>query len=90
MFEWDEDKRAFNLAKHGVDFDIVWDMDWARSFDTPDGRREYGEVRILALVPLGDRIYTCVYTRRGNNRRIISLRKSNEREEIKYEKALDD
>jgi len=90
MFEWDEAKRRYNLSKHDVDFETVWELDWAKSFDTPDGRKEYGEVRIIALVPLEHRLYTCVYTKRGENRRIISLRKSNEKEEVRYEKALDD
>lgn len=90
MFEWDESKRKHNLAKHDVDFDAVWEMDWARAAFTPDGRKEYGEMRIVALVMLGNRLHTCIYTQRGANKRIISLRKSNEKEEIRYEKKLDD
>jgi uncharacterized DUF497 family protein len=28
IFEWDEAKRAVNLAKHGVDFARIWDFEW--------------------------------------------------------------
>ncbi|MCE2927923.1 MAG: BrnT family toxin [Rickettsiales bacterium] len=90
MFEWDKTKQQKNLAKHGVDFECVWEMDWLNAAFTPDGRKEYGELRIVAFLPYGKRLYTCIYTQRGENKRIISLRKSNEKEEVRYEQKLDD
>ena len=27
-FEWDPDKAANNLEKHGVSFEVAWDFDW--------------------------------------------------------------
>lgn len=49
MFEWDENKRAANLAKHGIDF-----VRAARIFQNPvleriDNREDYGEQRFIAI-----------------------------------------
>ena len=86
MFEWDESKRKHNLAKHGVDFDAVWEMDWAVAWQRLDNRADYGETRYVAFAPIGDRLYCCAYTQRGENKRIISLRKANKKEVWMYEK----
>jgi uncharacterized protein len=45
-----------------------------------DDRQDYGEIRMIATGPIGDRIFMCVYTWRNGIRRIISLRKANEEE----------
>lgn len=84
MFEWDETKRKRNLEKHGVDFETVWDMDWARALRLADSRLEYGEERYIALGFISGRLHVCVYTLRGADYRIISLRKANKREEKLY------
>lgn len=73
-FEWDPRKADANLAKHGVDFAAA-----AAIFDGPvlqrlDGRREYGEARIIAVGGNEGVCLTIVYVRRGQNRRIISAR----------------
>lgn len=80
MFEWDEKKRAANLAKHGIDFEAVWSLEWRYAWVRPDTRREYGEKRSIALGFIGQRLYCCAYAERGGKRRIISLRKANARE----------
>ena len=52
-----------------------------------DARIDYGETRFVATGPiaaLGNRIFVVVYTWRENIRRIISLRKANDREIRKY------
>ena len=35
-FEWDEKKRAANLAKHGVDFAAAEEFDFESALVTPD------------------------------------------------------
>lgn len=89
MFTWDEIKRQQNISKHHTDFESVWDMSWERALHTPDGRKEYGEIRFIAMAPLNDRLYVCVYTKRPEGIRIISLRKANKREEKHYAQAMD-
>lgn len=55
---------------------------------TVDDRHDYGEVRIRALGVVGARILHCVYTDRGNLRRIISLRYAARKERDAYRAAF--
>ncbi|MEO0680654.1 MAG: BrnT family toxin [Pseudomonadota bacterium] len=87
IFEWDEAKRAANLAKHGVDFADAARLEWGAAVPVPDHRRDYGERRVIALVPLDGRLHVCVHVLRGRRVRIISLRKANARERRVHEQA---
>lgn len=83
-FEWDEEKRLVNIDKHGVDF-----LDVCRLFEEPylmfqDKRRDYGEVRSLAIGHVSARLMVIVFTKRQETIRIISARKANEREKEKF------
>lgn len=89
MFEWDEAKRRRNLAKHGVDFESVWDMDWVNAIRLDDTRKDYGEMRYVALGLIEGQLYFCAYTERGENKRIISLRKANRKERMLYEEEAE-
>jgi uncharacterized DUF497 family protein len=80
MFEWDEAKRAANLAKHSVDFATVEAFEWETALTEPDRRRDYGEARFRGLGLVGERLYFIAYVRRGFVTRVISLRKANEKE----------
>jgi uncharacterized DUF497 family protein len=76
VFTWDEKKRKLNLAKHGIDF-----ADAEAVFDGPlvtaeDRREPYGEPRYVALGLLEDIVVSIVYTERGDEIRIISIRKA--------------
>ncbi|MGQ0564181.1 MAG: BrnT family toxin [Gemmobacter sp.] len=85
MPDWDEDKRQTNLAKHGVDFDAIAAFDWTTATVEPDARRDYAEMRWIALGKIGDRLHYLAFTRRGADTRIISLRKANRRERRRWE-----
>ena len=82
-FEWDESKRAANLAKHGFDL-----MDGAALFD---GRPVYtypslrsGEQRFVTIGPLQDRLVAVVWTERDIAIRLISLRRARDEEKNRY------
>lgn len=88
VFEWDAAKNAANLVKHGIDFD-----DAVRVFEGPvlevvDDRRNYGEVRIIAVGAVDGREVTVVYTRRGTHRRMISARRAHSRERKAYREVF--
>ncbi len=85
-YEWDEDKRAANLAKHGVDFSRAELFDWQTALEAPDTRNDYGEERWIDLGLIGNRLHVLIYTRRRGAIRIISLRRANQREGYHYEK----
>ncbi|MCG6114541.1 MAG: BrnT family toxin [Mesorhizobium sp.] len=51
-----------------------------------DARRNYGEERRIAYGHLSGRLHVCVYTVRGDELRIISVRKANSREVSTYDR----
>ena len=82
-YEWDEAKRLETLETRGIDFAEIYGFDW----DTADTRRSYrnNEERQVSLGMIGNRLYYVVWVQRGENRRIISLRKANRRESRVYD-----
>jgi len=86
QYQWDERKNVANMEKHGVDFTLAEKFCWDTAMETIDDRADYGEKRWVALGLIGDRVYVMIYTLRGDNIRIISLRKANKREAEHYEK----
>jgi uncharacterized DUF497 family protein len=83
-FEWDENKREGNLAKHGVDFVRAVRLFDGLVIEAVDTRRNCRETRMRCLGEIEGRVYAIVYTWRGDNRRIISARKANAREARAY------
>ena len=81
-YEWDEAKRQSNIAKHGIDFALIEEFDWATVKEEPAVRD--GEERIVAFGYVGSRLHMFAYVERGANIRIISMRKANLREENRY------
>ena len=53
-------------------------FDWDTAVIVQDSRRD--EPRFIATGFIGNRLHVAAYTRRGDKRRIISLRKANQRE----------
>lgn len=90
VLEWDEAKRVSNRGHHGVDFSDAEHLEWESARYLPDLRRNYAEGRIQGFVLLGTRLHVMVFTIRKTGLRIISLRKANDREIDRYEKALQD
>lgn len=86
---FDPAKDEANTAKHGVSLAAAEMMDWDDAWIELDDRRDYGEVREIGLVPMNDRLYCVVFTRRANGLRIISLRKANQREFDDYVSKTD-
>jgi uncharacterized DUF497 family protein len=80
MIEFDEDKRAINIAKHGIDFVIAEDFDWSTAVIGEDDRYAYGETRLVAVGRVGGEVYTLVFTMRGDVVRVISMRLANRKE----------
>ncbi len=81
---FDPAKDATNTAKHGVSLALASDLEWGDLLAQPDTRRDYSELRMIGYAPLGDRVFCVVFTDRGDQRRIISLRKANAKEVKRY------
>ena len=84
---FDPEKDATNLSKHGVSLGAVAQLDWDAALAWIDDRADYGELRIVALAPIGDRLFFVVFVDRDEGRRIISLRRANRREVNHYVRA---
>ena len=81
-YEWDESKRIETLETREVDFEDIHNFDWDNAMTRRSDRND--EVRQANLGMIGNRLYHVVWTERGGNTRIISLRKANMREERIY------
>ena len=82
--EWDEAKAAQNHAQRGLHFTMAGQFNWSTAQTRLDDRQDYAEDRFISRGMIGDRLHTLIYTLRGDSLRIISLRKSNRREQIAY------
>jgi uncharacterized DUF497 family protein len=83
-FEFDENKSRANKAKHGIDFveaQVLWKDD--DRLDIP--ARISDETRIVFIGKIGSKIWAAVVTYRGENIRIISVRRARKREVQLYE-----
>lgn len=89
-FEWDEEKAAANLAKHGVSFLTAATLFASDLIERTDDREDYGELRFIALGLVDMEVYRVVYTWRDDNLiRIISAQKASRHErEIYYRKTF--
>lgn len=86
VFDWDEDKAASNLAKHGVSFEVVRALEWSDLVVKPDGRFDYGEQRWRAL-SVKHRLVV-VFTLRNGLYRIIGVRRAHDKEIRKWAGSL--
>ena len=59
-------------------------LEWDTALIWTDDREDYGEDRQCALVLNGVRLYFVAFVDRDDVRRIISLRKSTNQEQIRY------
>ena len=84
MITFDPSKDQANREKHGISLAEADFLDWDAAMVLEDDRKDYGEIRLIALAPIADRLYCCVYVEREEAKRIISLRKANRREVMDY------
>ncbi len=83
-FEWDESKSNSNKIKHGIDFET------AKNICLDENRIEIIapypiENRFITIGKLNRKLWTVIFTIRGNAIRIISARRSRKKEVKLYE-----
>jgi len=89
QFEWDEEKAARNLAKHGVSFLTAAAIFASEIIERVDEREGYGEVRFIALGRVETEIYRVAYTWRGEKViRIITAQKASRHERETYYREI--
>jgi uncharacterized DUF497 family protein len=87
QIDFDPQKDACNLDKHGVSLALAAALDWEAALVWVDERYEYGEARMIALAPSRGILYYVAFVDRAHIRRIISLRCANRREVKHYVEA---
>lgn len=86
--EFDAAKRAKALEERGLDFARAGEVFDGRHFTGQDSRQDYAEDRFITVGLLDARLVVLVWTPRGEARRIISMRKANDREKALYDRYL--
>ena len=82
MVDFDPEKEATNLAKHGISLARWVDLDVLAI--VCDDRFDYGEPRFRAYGLLDGQPYCLVITMRGDAHRPISLRRAHAKELKRY------
>ena len=82
-FEWDDEKSRTNKTKHDIDFDTAKEL-----------CNDTNRIEILTSYPLENRsiligkidkkLWTAIFTQRGNSIRIISVRRARKKEAKLY------
>lgn len=87
-FSWDQAKSERNASDRGIDFSAARSFDFETAVIATDDRRDYGEVREVAIGFVGPRLHVLVYTMRDQMCHVISLRKANKREIRAYVRKI--
>jgi len=83
-FEYDPAKSTENERKHGIDFETALAL-WGDDALVEIPARVVDEPRWLVIGRIGDKHWSAVITRRGENIRLISVRRSRTEEVALYE-----
>ncbi|MEC5293806.1 MULTISPECIES: BrnT family toxin [unclassified Aurantimonas] len=86
---FDPAKRERTLEERDLDFADADQVFAGTTFDRVDDRRDYGEERIITIGRMAARMVVVVWTQRDDARHVISMRKTNDREQDRYEAYLD-
>jgi uncharacterized DUF497 family protein len=83
-FKYDPDKSAENKRKHRIDFEAAQRL-WADAGLMEIPARTTDEPRWLLIGKIDEKHWSAVITRRGDNIRLISVRRSRDEEVAIYE-----
>nr|WP_130481722.1 BrnT family toxin [Sphaerotilus mobilis] len=84
LIEFDSSKREKTLAERGLDFARAGEVFAEVHVTFSDERIDYGEPRLNTVGLLDGRMVVVAWTPRGEVRRIISMRKANDREQARF------
>lgn len=82
-------KRDQTLRDRGIDFASAAQVFAGPCVTFEDDRHDYGETRLFTVGFLAGRMVIVLWTPRGDDCHVFSMRKANDREQKKYGPALD-
>ena len=85
---FDPAKRTRTLAERGLDFRDAETVFAGTCVSFEDERHDYGEVRVVTIGRLIGRMVILIWTPRGADRHIISMRTAHDREQARYAHLL--
>jgi uncharacterized protein len=85
--DFDPAKSERNHRERGLPFEYAAKFEFSSALVAVDDRKEYGEVRYVALGMLGERLHVLCFTEITDGIRVISFRKANSREVARYAKV---
>ena len=83
-FEYDPNKSAANLVKHGIDFEAAKAL-WSDPAALEVPAKVLDEPRFIVIGKIGSQHWTAVITYRAETIRIISVRRARDNEKNAYE-----
>ena len=84
QFEWDQNKNRTNKTKHGIDFNTATEL-WNDQDRIEIQMNFPAENRNALIGKVGNKLWTAIFTRRGEAIRIISVRRARKKETHLYE-----
>jgi uncharacterized protein len=85
---YDPAKRAWTIQERGLDFEDAAKVFAGLELTDLDEREDYGEDRYQTMGLLDGRLVMVVWTPRGEDRHVISMRKCNDREKARFQARL--
>ena len=85
--DFDPIKNEKNIRERGLSFGRAAEVDFNTALVFADNRKDYGEIRYIALCYLDQRLHVLCFTETETGIRVISLRKANAREANRHGKA---
>ncbi len=85
---FDPDKREATLTNRGLDFAEAGEVFAGPTLTLENERQDYGERRWQSYGVLDGRLVMVVWTSRGDDRHVMSMRKCNERERKRFGRQL--
>jgi uncharacterized DUF497 family protein len=83
---YDPKKNERNIRERNLAFNRAADFDFNTAVRSIDVRKDYGEVRVVAVGYLDQRLHSLCYIDTEDGIRVISFRKANDREARRYAK----
>lgn len=82
-FEWDENKNLSNKEKHGIDFEAAAQL-WIDKDRIEIQTVFPDENRSILIARIENKLWTAIFTERGDAIRIISVRRARKKEAKLY------
>ena len=83
-FEFDPEKSAANLAKHGIDFETAQAL-WSENRFAEGLALSPDEERWMRVAKLDGKLWSAIFTYREDRIRLISVRRSRSKEAYHYD-----